>query len=59
MPVSYPNKKPAVQTKKPKKYARKAPSLVPFSRAMMLDAFLRFTKLAACTTDNNSENGQD
>jgi hypothetical protein len=35
MPVSYPNKKPAVQTKKPKKYARRAPSLVPLRRAMM------------------------
>ena len=29
IPVSYPNKKPAVQIKYPKRYARKAPSLVP------------------------------
>jgi hypothetical protein len=38
--VSYPNKKPAVQTKKPKKYARKAPSLVPLRRPMMKGEFV-------------------
>ena len=34
MPVSYPKRKPEVQMKKPKKYALKAPSLVPGSFAM-------------------------
>jgi hypothetical protein len=34
--VSYPNKKPAVQIKKPKKYARIAPSLVPFNLGMIV-----------------------
>lgn len=36
IPVSYPNKKPAVQMKYPKKYARKAPSLVP-GKPMLCD----------------------
>lgn len=34
--VSVPNKKPAVQTKKPKKYARKAPRRVPLSFEMAI-----------------------